>query len=54
MAYLSYSALTFKDLLSQALDNQDLDPLKVKEFRELDGLISEEDNPVFMIGKLVN
>ncbi len=54
VAYLSYSALTFKDLLNQALDNKDLDPQKVKEFRDLDNLISEDDNPVFMIGKLVN
>lgn len=51
--YLKYSAIEFKDLLSKALENKDLDIERAKEFRELDASISEEDNPVFLIGRVV-
>jgi len=51
LCYLKYSAIEFKDLLSKALENMDLDNELAKKFRELDAHISEEDNPVYLVSK---
>lgn len=51
---LKYSALEFKELLIKALENNNLDPKKANRFRKLNSMIIEEDNPILLVGKMVD
>lgn len=51
---LKYSAIDFKEKLAKALENKELSKSSISALTKLDQQISEEDNPVFLIGNLVN
>lgn len=54
VVHLKYSAIDFKEKLVEALENGELSEKKISEFTKLNQQISEEDNPVFLIGHLAN
>lgn len=51
---LKYSAIDFKEKLAKALENKELSKNSFSVFTKLDQQISDEDNPVFLIGNLAN
>jgi len=50
VVYLKYSALEYKDLLNRALENSSLDKDLAKKHKALDANITEESNPIYLIG----
>jgi hypothetical protein len=53
VACLGYTSLEFKEYLLKALENSELTAEKATEFGALSASISDEDNPVLLIGRIV-
>lgn len=53
VAHIKYSAFEFKELLKKALSNPDVSDEKREELQLLDQGITNLDNPVFLVAKLV-
>ncbi|MEA1876200.1 MAG: hypothetical protein U9N86_05000 [Bacteroidota bacterium] len=51
---IKYSAIDFKDKLAKALENKELSKEAFSAITMLDQQISDEDNPVLLIGNLAN
>ncbi len=51
-AYMKYSAVDFKELLTEASENKKLDKAKAAELKLIDSQMNENDNPVLLIGRV--
>jgi len=52
VGFIKYQAIDFKYMLAKSLENRDLGSKKRKQLEELDEEISEEDNPIILVGRV--